>query len=112
MRYLVISDLHLGDRRFCQVGKLMSVLDNEQYDHLILAGDIIDRWLDSDGSALAHIVINRINRISHDKPLTFLAGNHEMVGDWQVAIKAIFHHAEIAERKEIRNSMERVVYGR
>ena len=41
MKRIIISDTHIGTR-FYKSDKLLSFLKSEEYDQLILAGDIID----------------------------------------------------------------------
>jgi len=47
MRYLIISDVHLGDPRFRNADALLEFLEQSIFDALILNGDFADFWASS-----------------------------------------------------------------
>jgi UDP-2,3-diacylglucosamine pyrophosphatase LpxH len=84
MKYLVITDLHLGDPRFDGGHRLLGLLNSEQFDHLVLGGDIWDAWLTLDPKDIYSDnqgLINSLRKINESLPVTWVYGNHEMLKD-------------------------------
>ena len=86
-RYLLVSDLHLGDggRRDLFNGRdadMLAFLDErlDETDALILAGDILDGWQTDRVHDIARAhpgVIRRLAEIADARPLHLVLGNHD-----------------------------------
>ena len=74
---LVISDIHLGDLRLLNVEALYTLLLNESYDRLVLAGDIIDLWLSNWDALLKTELLQLLQKISETKETIWVIGNHD-----------------------------------
>jgi predicted phosphodiesterase len=57
-RTLVISDTHIGDPRYIDNQKVQNLLLTEDYDRLVLNGDIIDLWLSDINSIIKDPLYN------------------------------------------------------
>jgi UDP-2,3-diacylglucosamine pyrophosphatase LpxH len=80
MRYLAISDVHAGDPRLNQARRLTCLLAAEEFDALLLVGDIADFW--AEYSALEIFIMYRpffesVRFISHTKSVIWILGNHD-----------------------------------
>lgn len=78
MKTLVISDVHIGSKG-CQTEAILSLL-KEKYDRYILVGDIIDGWLFKKYKKFSYEqtrVIRRLLKLSKDKEIIWIAGNHD-----------------------------------
>ena len=78
MKTLVISDIHIGSKG-CQTEAILSLL-KEKYDRYILVGDIIDGWLFKKYKKFSYEhtrVIRRLLKLSKDKEVIWIAGNHD-----------------------------------
>lgn len=73
-RRLIISDLHIGSR-FYASDKLIKLLESEEFDELILAGDIID-LIKAPLFTLQCAAL--INVISKFKTVKYIVGNHDI----------------------------------
>jgi len=79
MKILIISDTHLGNPLFNDYHRLNNLLESEEFDSLVLNGDILDVWEKS----LFDIVdeneefIWSINRLSEIMDVTYVIGNHD-----------------------------------
>ena len=79
MKTLLVSDLHIGFK-YSRVQDLLYVLENEQYDRLILVGDIIDiqqmmkrpYWDEHHTS-----VLKKILKLAKKKEVIYVIGNHD-----------------------------------
>ena len=79
MKTLVISDLHIGSKG-CNTKAIINLLKTEEYDRLILVGDIIDGWLFQrykKFSADHNKVIRNLFKISKEKEIIWISGNHD-----------------------------------
>lgn len=74
MRRLVISDLHLGSF-YSNDDKILNLLQNEKYDELILAGDVIDFIRLPQFKKGSLDILNFI--IQSECPVIYIIGNHE-----------------------------------
>jgi UDP-2,3-diacylglucosamine pyrophosphatase LpxH len=80
MRFLILSDIHLGDPRFTQDLKLIHLLQKEKYDILILNGDIWDSWQEKNVDKIFDehpVLITFLRELSNKKCLIWLQGNHD-----------------------------------
>ena len=79
MKKLIISDLHIGDLRTEKnLPKVAELIRKKKYDTLILNGDIVDLWLESDEEKLRNnCVIKAINNVSKEKEVIWVKGNHD-----------------------------------
>jgi len=100
MRYLFLSDLHLGNPLFECTNEIISLLQKQDFDELILLGDIIDSWqgeivdIFTDNERL----IGEINSAAMYKPTTYVIGNHDPdIED----IKRLFPSVDICEKYTI-----------
>jgi UDP-2,3-diacylglucosamine pyrophosphatase LpxH len=79
-RYLIISDLHLGDPRFRKSEHLVNLLENETFDILILNGDIWDFWVEKSMSRIIQqnlSLMTCFSKICNLKKIIWLLGNHD-----------------------------------
>ena len=79
MKTLLISDLHIGFK-YSRARDILQVLDNVEYDRLILNGDIFDvsnmlvkAYWDQHHTA----VLKRILKIAKHKEVVYIIGNHD-----------------------------------
>lgn len=85
MRTLIFSDLHVGDARLKNEDKILSMLNKEKYDRVILNGDIIDTWMWGHRSAARKSpVIQKLSDMALEGfPVIWVAGNHDPVNENQ-----------------------------
>ena len=99
MRTLVLSDLHIGSKG-CNPEEILALLKEEKADRYILVGDIIDGWLFKRYKSFTYDqvkVIRRFLKISKDKEIIWIAGNHdEFLRDY---IGMTFGGIEIADQR-------------
>ena len=79
MKTLVISDLHIGSKG-CNTKAIINLLKTEEYDRLILVGDIIDGWLFQRYKKFSEAhnkVIRKLLKISKEKEIIWISGNHD-----------------------------------
>lgn len=78
-RRLIISDIHIGSHHY-QPEALIELLKVEQYDELILAGDIIDLIK---VPTFTKNCLNLIKEIMNAKKVIYITGNHDVAFlDW------------------------------
>jgi UDP-2,3-diacylglucosamine hydrolase len=97
MRYLVISDVHAGDPRINNSDKLTRLLADAQYDAVILAGDIIDFWAESDTRVIAErycSFFSMLRVVALTKRIIYILGNHDPV-EYEGHIRRLVPQAEI-----------------
>lgn len=75
---LVISDLHIGSL-FSKEEEIHALLENIEFDELILAGDIIDFIKIPTFTHHTAQIIETLNKISKSKPIIYVVGNHDWV---------------------------------
>ena len=75
MKRIVISDLHIGTR-FYRSEELLNFLKNEEFDQLILAGDIIDFIKIP---VFSKCCLEILKCIGDKKDVIYLSGNHDNV---------------------------------
>ena len=79
MKTLVISDLHIGSKG-CKTDEILELLKDESYLRYILVGDIIDGWLFKKYKKFSYQhtrVIRRLLKLSKDKEIIWISGNHD-----------------------------------
>jgi UDP-2,3-diacylglucosamine pyrophosphatase LpxH len=79
MKTLVISDLHIGSKG-CKTDEILELLKDESYQRYILVGDIIDGWLFKKYKKFSYQhtrVIRRLLKLSKDKEIIWISGNHD-----------------------------------
>jgi len=86
-RYLLLSDLHLGDggRRDLARGRDASLLafldgDTADMDAVVLAGDILDGWQTDRADAIVRAhprVVARLAALAAERPTYLVLGNHD-----------------------------------
>ena len=79
MKTLVISDLHIGSKG-CKTDEILELLKDESYLRYILVGDIIDGWLFQKYKKFSYQhtkVIRRLLKLSKDKEIIWISGNHD-----------------------------------
>lgn len=74
MKRLIISDTHIGSR-FCRKEKLLELLKSQDYDQLILNGDIIEFLKVPTFTPLA---LEIIEAIDYSKDIIYVVGNHDV----------------------------------
>jgi len=79
MKTLVISDIHLGSPLVDNKLELMRLIKLDEYDTIILNGDIFDVWEESfDNILLGNFdFVKLIQRLSLEKTIYFIMGNHD-----------------------------------
>ncbi len=79
MRILCLSDAHLSTNTRSREKSLIEILRGENYDELILLGDIYDFWFEYEGfiPSYAIMLTSEIIRIAESKKVYFLSGNHD-----------------------------------
>lgn len=75
MRRLILSDLHIGSI-FSKENDILSILKNEKYDELILAGDIIDFIRIPKFSIITLEIFKYLINLS--VPIIYIVGNHDI----------------------------------
>ena len=78
MKTLVLSDIHVGSKG-CNTEAVLEIL-NTKFDRLILVGDIIDGWLFKKYKKFSYQhtkVIRRFLKLSKDKEIIWISGNHD-----------------------------------
>lgn len=79
MKTLIISDLHIGSKG-CKTDEILELLKDESYQRYILVGDIIDGWLFTKYKKFSYQhtrVIRRFLKLSKDKEIIWISGNHD-----------------------------------
>jgi Uncharacterized protein conserved in bacteria len=79
MRILCVSDAHLFTNTADREKTLVDVLRREEYDELILMGDIYDFWFEYSGFIPSYAIklTSEIVRMADSKKVYFLSGNHD-----------------------------------
>jgi UDP-2,3-diacylglucosamine pyrophosphatase LpxH len=79
MKALVVSDIHLGSPLVDKKVQLMNLLEYNEYDVIILNGDIFDIWEKSFKQILLDNIdfVKLLHKISAEKKLYFILGNHD-----------------------------------
>ncbi len=73
MKRIIISDLHIGSK-FYKSEELLSFLNSEYYDELILAGDIIDFIKIP---VFTERCLEIMKAINYEKKIIYVVGNHD-----------------------------------
>lgn len=76
-RALIISDTHIGDLRFKDNQHVIQLLKSEQFDRLVLNGDIVDLWVKTFDEVVFDPLFKYIAQISITKPVVWILGNHD-----------------------------------
>ncbi len=77
MNTLIISDLHLGARN--SRGDLLRHLLDDEFDSLILNGDVVDRPDSARFSRADWRVIERLQAVAREHRLIVIRGNHDIL---------------------------------
>ncbi len=79
MKTLVISDIHLGSPLVDKKLEVMNLMKSDEYDTIILNGDIFDIWEKSFDEILSDNwdFIKLLNKLSKEKTVYFIIGNHD-----------------------------------
>ena len=79
MKTLIISDIHLGSPLVDKKVEMMNLIKLDEYDTIILNGDIFDVWEDSFIDIyLSHLdFVGLLQRLSKEKTIYFIMGNHD-----------------------------------
>jgi len=73
---LVISDIHLG-APVCQAELTLKLLEEEEYDTLIICGDLLDSYHLHRLCKKQWKVLSTLRKISKNKECIFIKGNHD-----------------------------------
>lgn len=80
VKLVQISDVHIGSRQAAFLTKVMTLVDSQKPDILVITGDLVDEDVGfSDLSALSNL----------DYPTFYCSGNHERYVDYQRALDNI-----------------------
>ena len=74
-----MSDLHIGSKG-CKTEEILELLKDESFERYILVGDIIDGWLFKKYKKFSYQharVIRRLLKLSKDKEIIWISGNHD-----------------------------------
>ena len=74
MKRIVISDIHIGSKYY-KAEELTSFLKNEDYDQLILDGDILDLIK---APIFTERAYNLLSAIDYSKEIIYVIGNHDV----------------------------------
>lgn len=79
MKTLVISDIHLGSPLVDKKLEIMNLMKLEEYDTIVLNGDIFDVWEESfDNIILDNFdFVQLIKKLAKEKTIFFIMGNHD-----------------------------------
>ncbi len=96
MKFLFLSDLHLGSPLFESAREIISLLDKD-YDRVFILGDIIDEWEDDVESIVADnkSVIDKINELDN---VVVIKGNHDPTIS---ELKVVFPNKEVIDCYEL-----------
>jgi len=100
VRYIFLSDLHLGSPLFKSEDAIIRLLQNE-YDKIFLVGDIVDDWEDNVPSIVSKYnrLIFCINSLSN---VVILKGNHDPeIG----VLRTIFPAADVFDDYELEGNI-------
>lgn len=76
MNYMVLSDIHIGASTLKNELAITELILQEEYDKIILNGDIVDMWAYKYKEAIkSSTIIEALNTIS--KPIVWVRGNHD-----------------------------------
>jgi UDP-2,3-diacylglucosamine pyrophosphatase LpxH len=73
--YLIISDIHLGDKD-CRAEDLLKVLKKNKSKYIIIAGDLFDHHNLSRLKKEHWKVLSKLRKLSKRKKIVYLIGNH------------------------------------
>jgi len=79
MNTLVLSDIHIGSKG-CRAEEVLGLLKTENYERIILVGDIIDGWLFKRYRKFSYEqtkVIRELLKQSKNKEIIWISGNHD-----------------------------------
>ena len=93
MRILFLSDLHLGSPLFKSENKILSLLE-EEYDKIILVGDIIDIW-ENDLVSIVCDNQNLLKKINTLNNVIIIKGNHDPS---ITALESVFYQKDVNDR--------------
>ncbi len=85
MKILCISDSHLYLNTYEREEKLLNLLRNEDFDELILLGDIYDFWFEYKGFIPSYSIrfTSEVVNLSSKKIIHYVSGNHDAwIGDF------------------------------
>ncbi len=79
MKILCVSDAHLFKDTLDREEKLVDLIENEDYDELILLGDIYDFWFEyrSFIPSYAFKLTSTLVKLSAKKSIVYISGNHD-----------------------------------
>ena len=87
---LIISDLHIGDARLTDEGPIIDLLLNEDYELLVLNGDIVDCWiLGYKKVARKSNILETLRYLRSKKEIVWVRGNHDQIPSNQKHIPGI-----------------------
>ncbi|MBT5272850.1 hypothetical protein HN695_06450 [Candidatus Woesearchaeota archaeon] len=75
-KVLLFGDLHLGDINFNLERELINVINNDNYDCIVIGGDTFDPWR---GEKVSNLIIKhkRLFNNLKNKNVIFIKGNHD-----------------------------------
>ena len=73
---LCLSDIHLGSP-ICQADLTLDILNNEEYDKLIICGDLLDSYHIHRLCKKQWKILSTLRKITKDKKCIFIKGNHD-----------------------------------
>jgi UDP-2,3-diacylglucosamine pyrophosphatase LpxH len=79
MKKLVISDIHLGSPLVEKKLEIMNLMESDEYDTIILNGDIFDIWEKSFNKILLENIdfVKLVHSVCLKKTVYFIMGNHD-----------------------------------
>ena len=73
---LALSDIHLGSP-ICQADLTLEILEKENYDTLVICGDLLDSYNIHRLCKKQWKVLSTLRKISKNKKCIFIKGNHD-----------------------------------
>lgn len=108
MKYLILSDLHLGSPLFKYELELIHLLNDNKFDKIIINGDIFDIWELPINKIISKyiILINIINNLAISKSIIIIRGNHDPN---ITVLSSIFYSCNVVFQYEYNNNI--VIHG-
>jgi UDP-2,3-diacylglucosamine pyrophosphatase LpxH len=108
MKTLVISDIHLGSPLVDKKLELMNLMKSEEYDTIVLNGDIFDIWEKHFDIIIMENFdfVKLIQSLSLTKKVYYLMGNHD---PYIAEIKRLFPNVDV--RKELKIDDILIIHG-
>ena len=104
MKYLILSDIHIGNPLFKDIYRLKELLIDKNFDCLILNGDIFDVWEKSFEKITRDYscFISLLNRLSTERSVIYVMGNHDHSKE---ELSTIFPYIKFVNEYKVNNTI-------